>query len=95
MAAIKSASLGVTYRREKAERGAFLRKSFGACFLHALLRHTHSNALDPVLFQKHGHSLGRETNLRLCADGAGPVEPDPAGTFLEIKIDQLGRNNPT
>lgn len=30
---------------------------------------------------------GEGNHLRLCADGAGPVEPDPAGAFLDVKID--------
>lgn len=80
MAAIKSASEG---RRQK---GSIPQELSAACFLRALLRHAHSIALDPILFQKHSLSLGRETDLRLCADGAGPVEPDSAGAFLDIKI---------
>lgn len=85
MAAIKSASLGATYRREKAE-GSVPQGTIWCLLSSCTPRHSHSIVLDPVLFQKHRHSLGREADLRLCADGAGPVEPDSVGAFLDIKI---------
>lgn len=49
----------------------------------------------PNLISEARAQPGEGNHLRLCADGTGPVEPDPAGAFLDVKIDSLGRSNPT